>query len=351
MTPLLAETRWFKKDSQKLTPVYTRITRSKRACSSIRSTNSKRRRHLSVIETPDNKIASERLQITYPGVGNNSQFTYDGYGHTVKAIEVRGGTTTSTKQFIWCEGSMCEARDASSNLLNQYFPLGQTISGSNYYYLFDHLGSIIALIDSSGNVVAAYIYDPYGRVMQTQGSLASDFQYAGYYYHAPSGLSLAVHRAYNASIGRWMNRDPIGEYGGLNLYGYVENEPISGTDSSGLFEWVIPIEPIEMPIEPIEQPIETPVEGPIRGPVQGPSGEPLNPINNPQFPDRREPCPNLHDKCIRKCNSKYSPWTKQYKDCIDDCNKKYGGDTPHPNPPQYPPRPWPPWLPRKPVAA
>jgi hypothetical protein len=84
------------------------------------------------------------IQVTYPGTGNNSQFIYDGYGHAVKIVETRGGTTIGTKQ---CGESMCEAQDASSNLLNQYFPLGQTISGSNYYYVLDHNGSINAMIE------------------------------------------------------------------------------------------------------------------------------------------------------------------------------------------------------------
>jgi len=48
-----------------------------------------------------------------------------------------------------------------------------------------------------------YRYDPYGQVTAT-GSLASDFQYAGMYYHAPSGLNLATYRAYSPSLGRWL---------------------------------------------------------------------------------------------------------------------------------------------------
>jgi RHS repeat-associated protein len=140
----------------------------------------------------------------------------------------------STKQFIWCADKMCEARDGSSTLLNQYFLLGQTISGSNYLYTRDHLGSVREMTDSSGNIQAQYSYDPYGRVTQLQGSLASDFQFAGYYFHAPSGLSLAVHRAYNSNSGRWISRDPIKESGGNNLYDYVRNTPVNFSDPSGL---------------------------------------------------------------------------------------------------------------------
>ncbi len=41
-------------------------------------------------------------------------------------------------------------------------------------------------------------------------------------------------RAYDPYSGRWLSRDPIGETGGINLYGYVQEEPITGIDPLGL---------------------------------------------------------------------------------------------------------------------
>jgi RHS repeat-associated protein len=66
------------------------------------------------------------------------------------------------------------------------------------------------------------------------GTLSADFGYAGYYVHGPSGLNLTTHRAYSPSLGRWINRDPIGERGGINLYDYVSNRPTEDIDPSGL---------------------------------------------------------------------------------------------------------------------
>jgi RHS repeat-associated protein len=128
---------------------------------------------------------------------------------------------------------MCEARDGTGGLLNQYLSFGQKISGSNYFYTKDNIGSVRELTDSSGNIQAQYSYDSFGRVTQLQGSLASDFQYAGYYFHAPSLLSLAVHRFYGSAFGRFISRDIIGERGGLNLYAYVLNDPIRRIDPFG----------------------------------------------------------------------------------------------------------------------
>jgi RHS repeat-associated protein len=44
---------------------------------------------------------------------------------------------------------------------------------------------------------------------------------------ADSGMSLYGYRFYNPDIGRWVNRDPIGERGGLNVYGFVGNQAVS----------------------------------------------------------------------------------------------------------------------------
>jgi len=52
--------------------------------------------------------------------------------------------------------------------------------------------------------------------------------------HGATGLNLAVYRAYEPEGGRWASQDPIGLAGGLNLYRYVENDPVNGTDPLGL---------------------------------------------------------------------------------------------------------------------
>ena len=58
--------------------------------------------------------------------------------------------------------------------------------------------------------------------------------YAGLYLHEESGLYLATYRGYNPATARWLNRDPIAELGGLNLYGCVDGKPLSYTDDNGL---------------------------------------------------------------------------------------------------------------------
>ncbi|GHT88234.1 hypothetical protein AGMMS49543_26110 [Betaproteobacteria bacterium] len=79
-------------------------------------------------------------------------------------------------------------------------------------------------------------YDPYGSLINNPTS-APEFDYAGMQYHQQSGLYLTKYRAYDPRTGRWLSRDPIGEAGGLNLYGYVGGNPVSFVDPLGLVRW------------------------------------------------------------------------------------------------------------------
>jgi RHS repeat-associated protein len=97
------------------------------------------------------------------------------------------------------------------------------------------LGSIREVLDNSGTVAARYDYDPYGRTTKVSGSIDSDFLYTGHYNHVQSGLALAPFRQYSTELGRWLSRDPIGERGGANLYGYALNDPIRFSDPLGLY--------------------------------------------------------------------------------------------------------------------
>jgi RHS repeat-associated protein len=89
--------------------------------------------------------------------------------------------------------------------------------------------------DPNGAIVARYEYDPYGNVTAKSGSYAdaNPFRFSTKYFDAETGLSYFGGRYYNAGLGRWLNRDPLDELGGVNLYAYVGNDPLDRVDPLG----------------------------------------------------------------------------------------------------------------------
>lgn len=170
---------------------------------------------------------------------HRSEFAYNGFSQRVKIVEKENGSVTNTKQFLWTPGDTqpSEERDGSNTVTKRFYAHGEQVGGTNYYYTKDHLGSIRELTDSSGTVQARYDYDPYGRRTKLTGTVDADFGFTGHYYHQPSGLHLALYRAYDADLGRWISRDPIEEARGINLYAYVDSNPVRLWDPFGL-DWI-----------------------------------------------------------------------------------------------------------------
>ncbi len=174
------------------------------------------------------------IKISYPGTNNYSQLTYDGTSRLCKIVETVSGTVTETRQIVWSQLAKCEIRDGSGTIVNKLFRFGETVSGANFFFTKDHLGSNREMTNASGGVDSQIGYDPYGRRSLLQGSSLPHFGYEGYYIHSRSSLDIARNRCYSSSIGRFLNRDPIRESGGINLYSFVGNNPINFTDVSGL---------------------------------------------------------------------------------------------------------------------
>jgi RHS repeat-associated protein len=186
--------------------------------------------------------AADRLTATESRTGvspvTRSEFSYDGYGRRTQIVEKQNASVVSTQKFLWRGTALSEERDSTGGTVTKrYFGQGQINyqpSTINLFYTRDHLGSVREMTDNTGSIRARYEYDPYGRVTQISGDLASDFRYTGHYFHPISGMYLPVFRAYDPEAGRWISRDPIQEEGGLNLYAYVGNSPLDATDRLGL---------------------------------------------------------------------------------------------------------------------
>jgi RHS repeat-associated protein len=118
--------------------------------------------------------------------------------------------------------------------------LSANINGTNLFYSYDANGNITEYITSTGEksfaLAAHYEYDPYGNTIAKTGTSADSNHFRFSTKHFDKDLSLYYYgyRYYNSELGRWINRDPIGEQGGFNVYGFVHNGVLDEYDLLGL---------------------------------------------------------------------------------------------------------------------
>jgi RHS repeat-associated protein len=104
-----------------------------------------------------------------------------------------------------------------------------------YSYIKDQVGTITKVYKhETKQMVETRTYDTFGNIINQTGSSSGNLGFQSKYFDQESGLNYYYHRYYNPSIGRFINEDPIGFNGGLNLYLSVENNPINSVDFFGL---------------------------------------------------------------------------------------------------------------------
>ena len=165
-----------------------------------------------------------------------SEFTYDGLDRRVRILEKESGATVRDANLFWGGTEIIEERLATGEV-NRFFDDGETHNGVARYLTRDHLGSVREVTDSSGAVLTRNDYDPYGRVTRIAGTADSRFGYTGHMNHVTSGLTLALYRAYDPALGRWLSEDPVGLAGGVNVHGYVRGNSINLLDPLGLWDF------------------------------------------------------------------------------------------------------------------
>lgn len=170
-------------------------------------------------------------------VDSETRYIYDGW----RVIQERNGSNVPLVSYTRgtdLSGSL-EGAGGIGGLLGRSHGYSSGNWTNHNFYHADGNGNITYLVDSSQTLAASYRYDPYGNTISSSGSLASDntYQFSSKMIHATSDLYYYGYRWYAPIWQRWINRDPIEEDGGINLYGFVGNSSIQRIDADGRWVW------------------------------------------------------------------------------------------------------------------
>jgi RHS repeat-associated protein len=176
-------------------------------------------------------------------------FKYDPFGRRIEKKVVEG-TTTTTYGFVYDaedivqENKTVQVGGGSPVTTSTHYvhgpgvdePLAMIRNGQAYFYHVDGLGSIVAITDDAQNVVQRYGYESFG--MRTSSTAFENaYTYTGREWDKEIGLYYYRARYYDPMEGRFVSRDPIGFAGGdVNLYRYVQNNPVIAIDPFGLMD-------------------------------------------------------------------------------------------------------------------
>ena len=200
-------------------------------------------------------------QLTQVWVRNQwaSVFTYDGKMRRRIRQEYTwsgGWVQTNIVYYVYDENVVIQERDLNY-LPTVTYTRGKDLSGSlegaggiggllartdmstsqAAFYHADGNGNVTMLVNASQAVVAKYLYDAFGNTLSLSGPLvyANLYRFSSKEVHHNSGLVYYVFRYYDPNLQRWLNQDPIGEAGGINLYRFVGNNPLNWVDPMGLW--------------------------------------------------------------------------------------------------------------------
>jgi RHS repeat-associated protein len=149
-------------------------------------------------------------------------------------------TASGRVYFLYDDEDPIIELDASGNVLavntsSDNGLVSRRSGGTSVFYQFDQQGNTVTRLDASQNTLSSFTFDGYG--VGTATGPTDPFGYnsqSGYYTDLETGLHSPSYRYYDSGAGRFLNRDPIDYDGGVNVYGYLNNNPFGDDDVDGL---------------------------------------------------------------------------------------------------------------------
>ena len=175
------------------------------------------RLHVSVAQPPALPVEIREWQTL-----ETHTFIWDGSNIVLEKIEFADGTSRTFEYFCGVDKSGSEQGAGGVGGL-----VAVSVDGIFYIPCYDHNGNIILYISETGSIAAQYTYDPYGNISESSGPLADvfTFGFSTQYHDRETSMVGYKRRSYRLDLGRWLNRDPIEEIGGENLYLFSANSP------------------------------------------------------------------------------------------------------------------------------
>ena len=211
-------------------------------------------------DTDGNMLTDGVLSFTYDAASRLKTVSSNGVTlvtnfYDAKSRRVKKVTPNATTTFFYDDWNLVEERiayaDNTSSTIRYFWGkdlsgtlqgaggvgglLWLTIDGVVYIPCYDNNGNITRYLNANGGTFARYSYDAFGRLIARAGRRASFFRhrFSTKYFDSETGLYYYGYRFYHPGLMRWLNRDPIEEKGGLNLYEAMDNATLSSIDYLG----------------------------------------------------------------------------------------------------------------------
>jgi len=180
-----------------------------------------------------------RLIVAENAAGVRVEADYDYMGRRIFKKVYNNNTLVKHSVFVYDGFKQIAEFDALNNnslkasYLWQPVGLDVVLLRNNEYLVADGNKNIIQVRNAIGSVTDSYVYDPFGKVTHN-GTSENLFQFSSEFSDSETGLVYYNYRYHMPELGRWINRDPIEEEGGTNLYQMNTNSPLIYLDKLGL---------------------------------------------------------------------------------------------------------------------